>query len=77
MDFLSTMEHGGAHTTGPRPPGVTPITELKNQKRVSRTLSRAVGVKPSSGASRVMRVAMACWREDAGGAAFGMSAVRV
>src|SRR5437762_277959 len=42
MDFLSTMEHGGA---GPAmPPGVTPITELKQQKRVSRTLSKAVSL---------------------------------
>src|SRR3974390_1995843 len=42
MDFLSTLEHGGA---GPAmPPGVTPITELKHQKRVSRTLSKAVSL---------------------------------
>src|SRR4029453_17110926 len=40
----STMEHGGAQPVGPRPPGVTPITELKNQKRVSRTLSKAVSL---------------------------------
>ena len=41
MEFLSTMEHGGAQ---PMPPGVTPITELKQQKRVSRTLSKAVSL---------------------------------
>src|SRR4051812_48943211 len=45
MDFLSTMEHGGpARGVGPLPPGVTPITELKQQKRVSRTLSKAVSL---------------------------------
>src|SRR5215831_4733399 len=41
MDFLSTVEHGGPQ---PMPPGVTPITELKQQKRVSRTLSKAVSL---------------------------------
>ena len=28
----------------PMPPGVTPITDLKNQKRASKTLSKAVGL---------------------------------
>src|SRR3954463_8945571 len=41
MDFMSTVEHNGP---GALPPGVTPITELKNQKRVSRTLSKAVSL---------------------------------
>src|SRR3954467_4405800 len=42
MDFMSTLEHG---PQGPAmPPGVTPITELKQQKRVSRTLSKAVSM---------------------------------
>ena len=42
MDFLSTLEHGGPGEA--MPPGVTPITELKQQKRVSRTLSKAVSL---------------------------------
>src|SRR4051794_19279380 len=41
MDFMSTVEHNGP---GALPPGVTPITELKQQKRVSRTLSKAVSL---------------------------------
>src|SRR5260370_969628 len=28
----------------PMPPGVTPITDLKNQKRANKTLSKAVGL---------------------------------
>src|ERR1041384_3198995 len=45
MDFLSTMEHGGpSRPMGSMPAGVTPITELKQQKRVSRTLSKAVSL---------------------------------
>ena len=42
MDFLSTVEHGGSQPI--MPPGVTPITELKQQKKVSRTLSKAVSL---------------------------------
>src|SRR5579885_176914 len=42
MEFLSTMERGGP--AAPVPPGVTPITELKQQKKVSRTLSKAVSL---------------------------------
>ena len=35
----------GSPTNGlPMPPGVTPITDLKNQKRASKTLSKAVGL---------------------------------
>src|SRR4051794_32671569 len=41
MDFMSTVEHNGP---GALPPGVTPIRELKQQKRVSRTLSKAVSL---------------------------------
>src|SRR3954463_16386854 len=42
MDFLSTIENGG--TGPPLPPRGTPIRELKQQKRVSRTLSKAVSL---------------------------------
>src|SRR5258705_11995292 len=34
----------GIETELPMPPGVTPITDLKNQKRASKTLSKAVGL---------------------------------
>ena len=43
MDLLTTIEHG-RRPQALLPPGVTPITELKNQKRVSRTLSKAVSL---------------------------------
>src|SRR5512146_1390401 len=41
MDFLSATESA---VSPAMPPGVTPITELKQQKRVSRTLSKAVSL---------------------------------
>ncbi len=44
MDLMSTMEHGGNPLPVSLPPGVTPITELKQQKRASRTLSKAVSL---------------------------------
>ena len=40
MDLLSQIETAG----GPIPASVTPITDLKNQKRVNRTLSKAVSL---------------------------------
>src|SRR5216684_1887358 len=41
-----TMQHvTGLETDGlPLPPGVTPINDIKNQKRASKTLSKAVGL---------------------------------
>ena len=41
MDFLSSAETSNGNGM---PPGVTPITELKHQKRVNRTLSKAVSL---------------------------------
>src|SRR5947207_13921646 len=41
MELVSTLETGGSSMM---PPGVTPITELKQQKRVNRTLSKAVSL---------------------------------
>ena len=39
------MQQLTSDTNGlPVPPGVTPITDLKNQKRSSKTLSKAVGL---------------------------------
>src|ERR1051325_7267273 len=40
MEFLNTENSGPAMM----PPGVTPITEIKQQKRVNRTLSKAVSL---------------------------------
>src|SRR5215831_13017253 len=40
MQQLTANETNGL----PMPPGVTPITDLKNQKRASKTLSKAVGL---------------------------------
>src|SRR5438105_11873204 len=34
----------GIETDLPMPPGVTPITDIKNQKRGGKTLSKAVGL---------------------------------
>ena len=42
MEFLSTTENGGMLPA--MPPGVTPIREGKQQKRASRTLSKAVSL---------------------------------
>ena len=42
MEFLTTQDHAAQGPTMPH--GVTPITELKQQKRVSRTLSKAVSM---------------------------------
>jgi hypothetical protein len=40
MEFVT-----GTQTNGmPMPPGVTPITDLKNQKRANKTLSKAVSL---------------------------------
>src|SRR5438045_634760 len=39
MEYVSGTEHSVS-----MPPGVTPITDLKNQKRASKTLSKAVSL---------------------------------
>ena len=39
MEFMSGTDHGVS-----LPSGVTPITDLKNQKRASKTLSKAVSL---------------------------------
>src|SRR5215472_16046258 len=41
MEFMTATETSTAQML---PPGVTPITDLKHQKRVSRTLSKAVSL---------------------------------
>ena len=40
------MEHAsGSHPDGmPMPPGVTAITDIRNQKRANKTLSKAVSL---------------------------------
>jgi tetratricopeptide (TPR) repeat protein len=40
MEFMTGTESGGMHM----PPGVTPINDVKNQKRASKTLSKAVSL---------------------------------
>src|SRR5436305_7056473 len=40
MEYVTGSEHNGLAM----PPGVTPITDLKNQKRANKTLSKAVSL---------------------------------
>src|ERR1035437_4479022 len=57
MEYVSGSQTNGA----PMPPGVTAITDIKNQKRVTKTLSKAVSLhlegKPE-GAGRLLSKAI-------------------
>src|SRR5512133_2912247 len=53
----------------PMPPGVTPITDLKNQKRANKTLSKAVGLHLEGkleSASRLLMKALEDGERDPG-----------
>ena len=65
MEFVS-----GTHTSGmPMPPGVTAITDLKNQKRANKTLSKAVSLHLEGkleSAARLLSKAVEDGERDAG-----------
>src|SRR5947207_10860265 len=64
------MHHvSGIETDLPLPPGVTPINDLKNQKRASKTLSKAVSLHLEGkleSAARLLSKALDDGEHDAG-----------
>ena len=64
MEFMSGTENGVS-----LPPGVTPITDLKNQKRANKTLSKAVSLHLEGkleSAARLLSKALDDGERDAG-----------